>query len=197
VKLVLFDFDGTLTTKDSLNEFLKYSVGIKMYITKLIFFTPIFILYKLKLIKNDIAKQKLLSYFFKNWDEKKFKDIAKDFSLNHLDTILREDIYQKLLEYKENGNRIIVVSASLQCWLKPWCDRNEIELLATKLEFENHKVTGKFATKNCYGEEKVNRIKQYINFDNYEEIIAYGDSKGDNEMFSISTSHYKITNQWN
>jgi len=194
MKLILFDFDGTLTTKDSLNEFLKYCVGTKKYIFNLVKFTPMFILYKLKLIKNDVAKQRLLKCFFKNWDEKEFKDIAKDFSLNHLNTILREDIYQKLLKYKENGDRVIIVSASLECWLKPWCDKNGVELLSTKLEFKNFKFTGKFATKNCYAQEKVNRIKEYINLEDYEKIIAYGDSRGDNEMFNISTIHYKVKN---
>jgi len=197
MRLVLFDFDGTLTTKDSLNQFLQYAVGIKVYILKLILFSPIFILYKLKLIKNDIAKQKLISLFFKDWDEKKFKDIAKEFYLNNLDTILRDTVYQKLLEHKKNNDKIIIVSASFECWLKPWCDKNGIELLSTKIEFKNSKITGKFATKNCYGQEKVNRINQYINLHDYEEIIAYGDSRGDNEMFNISTLHYKITNRRN
>jgi HAD superfamily hydrolase (TIGR01490 family) len=195
MKLILFDFDGTLTTKDSLNEFLKYAVGLKIYFLKILLFSPIFILYKMKIIKNDKAKEMLLSLFFKKWEEKRFKEIAKKFSLEEIDKILNQNTYKKLIEYK--NHKIIIVSASIECWLKPWCDKHKIELLSTKLKFNNGVFVGKFLTKNCYGYEKVNRINQYINILEYSKIIAYGDSNGDKEMFEISDVYYMITNRRN
>jgi len=185
-KLALFDFDGTLTTKDSLNEFLKYSVGIKTYFYKLICFSPIFLGYKLGIIPNDKAKQKLLKLFFKDWDEKKFRKVALDFSTTNLKEILNHEIYNKLIDMKNDGYRIIIISASIECWLKPWCDLHEVELLATKLKFENSKLTGELSTPNCYGKEKVNRLKKHLNINEYDEIVSFGDSKGDEYMFQIS-----------
>jgi HAD superfamily phosphoserine phosphatase-like hydrolase len=192
MRLILFDFDGTLTTKDSLNEFLKFSVGKRKYFLKLFLFMPLFILYKLKLIKNNKAKEMLFSFFFKNIEEDVFKEIAKEYSLTQIDKILDYDIYNEMIKYKENEDKVIIVSASIECWLKPWCQNNNIELISTKLEFINNKFTGKFKTKNCYGMEKVNRIKEYLNINEYEEIIVYGDSAGDYEMFNISNKHFKI-----
>jgi HAD superfamily phosphoserine phosphatase-like hydrolase len=93
---------------------------------------------------------------------------------------------------KKNGYRIIVISASLECWLKPWCDLHNVELLSTKLKFKNSKVIGEFLTPNCYGKEKVNRLKNYLNIDEYDEIISFGDSKADKYIFDISDKWFLI-----
>jgi len=78
------------------------------------------------------------------------------------------------------------VSASMQSWIQPWCDKNNIELLSTQLEFKDGKVTGRFLTKNCHGKEKENRIKELLHVEDYETIYAYGDSSGDTEMLALA-----------
>ena len=184
-KLVIFDFDGTLTTKDSLNEFLRFSTSKKDYFFKMTLFLPTYLLYKVGIIKNDIAKQKLIKSFFASMDEKSFKKLAKDFS-KELRTILRNDIYSKFQKHKSDGDDVVVVSASFECWLKPWCEAEGVELLSTKLEFKDGILTGKFLNENCYGEQKVKRVKESYELDSYDEIISYGDSKGDEYIFAMS-----------
>ena len=71
--------------------------------------------------------------------------------------------------------------------------RNNLELIATRLEIKNNKLTGKFASKNCYGMEKVNRIKKNYNLDNYEVVYAYGDSMGDHQMLDLADIKYYRT----
>jgi len=186
MNLALFDFDGTLTKKDSLNEFLKYSVDTQTYLQNMLRFGPFFILWQLKFMSNSTAKQHLLKIFFKDMDKNEFEKLAKEFSLTKIDSILREDRFKILQEHKQNGDRVIIVSASLQSWLQPWCDKNKIELLCTQIEFIDGKVTGKFSTPNCHGFEKVNRIKEFLDLDIYETIYAYGDSSGDVQMLDIA-----------
>jgi len=65
MNLALFDFDGTLTSKDSLGEFLKYSVSRSKYIINMIKFIPYFIMWQTKLMPNNITKEKLFDIFFK------------------------------------------------------------------------------------------------------------------------------------
>ena len=192
MNLALFDFDGTLTTKDSLGEFIKYAVGSKKYFLGMVQFSPMFIAYKLKLIRNDIAKEKLFEQFFKDFDETKFRAIANEYSLNEIDLIRRDNIYKKFLQHIEDGDRVVIVSASMRCWLSPWADKHGVSLLCTELEFIDNKVTGKFLTKNCHGQEKVNRIKKYLSLEEYDTIYAYGDSSGDDEMLSIATKPHRI-----
>jgi len=192
MNIALFDFDGTLTTQDTLPKFIKFAVGWRVYFFKLILFSPIFLLFKLKLISNHVAKQKLISFFFKNWREEKFKQIANSFSSNKIDLILRDDIYNLFLKHIENNDKVIVVSASIECWLKPWCIKHDVDILSTKLEFKDGLVTGKFINKNCFGIEKVNRIDCFIDIKKFDKIFAYGDSSGDEQMLKIATHSHMV-----
>ncbi|OHD96375.1 MAG: haloacid dehalogenase [Sulfurimonas sp. RIFCSPHIGHO2_12_FULL_36_9] len=186
MNLALFDFDGTLTTKDSLDEFLKESGGKKKYMLNMFKFLPYFALWQLRVMPNGVAKEHLFRIFFKGMDENIFKEKARDFSLNKLDLIINQERVKLLKKHQENGDRVVIVSASMKCWLQPWCDKNSIELLSTQLEFKNGAFSGKFLTPNCHGKEKENRIKEHLNIKDYETIYAYGDSSGDKEMLLLA-----------
>lgn len=191
-KIAFFDFDGTITNKDSLFEFIRFAVGDKKFIFGLIVLSPILVLYKLKFIENYKAKQKMLSWFFKDMKTDIFLSISKEFSLNQIDKIVKKEAINKLYWHKKQKHKIVIVSASLESWLEPWCTKNGFELIATKLEF-NLYVTGNLLSKNCYGIEKVNRIKEKFNLLDYDFIYAYGDSKGDKEMLELADKkYYKI-----
>ena len=188
--LSLFDFDGTITTDDSLIKFIRFVVGDTKFIAGMVLLSPMLTAYKLKLIPNYKAKQMMLSYFFKGMSEAKFQEVANAYSLNHIDTILRPKAMEKIAWHQEQGHEVVVVSASIACWLKPWCDKNNLELIATQLEIKNGIVTGRLRTKNCYGIEKVNRVKEVYNLDKYETIYAYGDSRGDRELLELADEKF-------
>ena len=193
MSIAFFDFDGTISTKDSLVEFIKFSVGKYRYYYGLLRLSPLLVLYILKIIPNNIAKEKLLSNYFKDWDIEEFEKLAEKYSETELNHIIKPSAIEKIKWHQEQGHKVVVVSASIDSWLQKWCDYYQIELIATQLEFKNGKLTGRFATKNCYGIEKVNRIKAQFDLSKFEHIYAYGDSAGDKEMLAISTyPHYKL-----
>ena len=104
----------------------------------------------------------------------------------HIDKIVRPKAIEKINWHKNQGHKVVVVSASIECWLRPWCEKNGLELIATKLEIKDDIVTGKLLSKNCYGVEKVNRIKELYNIEKYDYIYAYGDSSGDKQMLELA-----------
>ena len=190
--LALFDFDGTITTDDSLIKFIRFVVGDTRFLCGMAILAPMLTAYKLKLIPNYKAKQMMLSYFFKGMNEKQFQTIAQEYSLKHIDTVLRPKAMEKIAWHQEQGHKIVIVSASIECWLKPWCDKNGLDLIATKLEIKEGIVTGKLLTKNCYGIEKANRVNEAYNLSDYNHIYAYGDSRGDKELLELANeSFYK------
>ena len=192
MKITFFDFDGTITTDDSLIKFIRYAVGDIKTAWGMLLLSPMLITYKLKLIPNYKAKQRMLSYFFKGMDEQLFQKVAKEYSLKQIDSILRPKAIEKISWYKEQGHKVVVVSASIECWLKPWCDKNGLDLIATKIEIKDGIVTGKLLTKNCYGIEKANRVHERYNLSDYDHIHAYGDSRGDKELLELADeSFYK------
>ena len=184
--IAAFDFDGTITTKDTLFDFIRFCCGVPGLLSGLVFLSPILFFFKLGLIRNDKAKQKLLSYFFKGFSVDKFNRKSIDYATK-IDTILRPDIADRLAYHKENGHKIIIISASVENWIRPWAERNGIsEVLGTRLETENGVLTGHFSSPNCYGAEKVNRLKAvYPDRENYI-LYAYGDSAGDKELLAFA-----------
>ena len=185
-KIALFDFDGTITTDDSLLKFIRFVVGDRRFLLGLVVLSPMLVLYKLKLIPNYKAKQYLLSWFFKGMRKVDFLKVANEYSLVHIDKILRPKAIEKINWHKNQGHKVVVVSASIECWLRPWCEKNNLELIATQLEIKDDIVTGKLLSKNCYGVEKVNRIKELYDLEIFDYIYAYGDSSGDKRMLEIS-----------
>lgn len=188
--LALFDFDGTITAKDSLAEFVKFAAGRFNYYSGLLRLSPILLSYKLKLISNSRAKERLIGHFFYDYPVDDFRRTAEHYSLEHLERIVRPKALERIKWHQRRGHKVVVVSASMECWLKGWCERHGIELIATRLEVKNNKLTGEFSTKNCHGKEKVNRIKSKYKLSEYEVIYAYGDSPGDRDMLKIAHKRY-------
>ena len=86
---------------------------------------------------------------------------------------------------------MVIVSASPENWIKPWAEKYNVEVISTKLKFDNDHLIG-IAGANCNGEEKVKRIKKIINLEDYEKVIVYGDTKGDHPMLALGNErHYK------
>jgi len=192
MNLALFDFDGTLTTKDSLSEFIQFCVGRPSYYLGLVILSPMLLLYKLKIIPNDIAKERFISHFFKDWSGKKFTQLAQEYSLTEIDKIIRPKALMELQWHQTQGHEFILVSASMQQWLQPWCNKNNIKLVSTQLEIKNDLITGKFSSKNCYGSEKVKQLHDKYDLSLYTKIYAYGDSAGDKDLLKLAHhSYYK------
>lgn len=190
--IAFFDFDGTITYKDTLFEIIKYQRGSLALYLGLIKLSPWLIALKLKIISNDTAKQKLLTHFFKDTQLVDFQNKCDAFIAQQLPRLIRQRALQQINEHLQNNTIVVVVSASAENWIEGWCKQNNIICIATKLQIREGRLTGKIEGKNCHGVEKVNRIKAHFPLDAYETISAYGDTKGDKPMLSLATfAHYK------
>lgn len=192
--IVVFDFDGTLTKKDTLLEFIKYACGVRKFYIGFLLHSPLLVMMKLHLYPNWKAKEKVFSYFFKGWEYKKFQELGNLFA-DKIDTFKRDSIVGQLSKHVNNGDYVYVISASIEDWVKPWCQRNQVNMvLGTKIEVDEHGIiTGKFSTKNCYGQEKVTRLLDIEPHRNDYYLYAYGDSRGDKEILSFADVGILVT----
>jgi hypothetical protein len=87
---------------------------------------------------------------------------------------------------------MIASSIYIKCWLEPWIKKHNADLLCTELLFEDDRFSGKFSTKNCYGDEKLSRVLEYIDIKQFDKIYAYGDSKGDDAILGIADFPYRV-----
>lgn len=186
MNLALFDFDGTITRKDSFADFLTYTFGAKYYYQAIARNSLMLTRYKLGLIDNSFAKSELFRFFFKGWEYSKFVHAASNYSKNRLSHIVKPSAHRCIEQHKHNGDSIIVVSASIKEWLIDWTNRNGLHLISTEIEVVGEQLTGSFATLNCHGEEKVRRITRHCQDKKFNRIFAYGDTKGDKPMLALA-----------
>ena len=191
-EIAFFDFDGTITTKDTLLEFIKFSKSKSHFYLGFLFHLPYLIAYKLKIISNQNAKEKILRFFFQGMPVEKFKEHCNAFSKNRLPSLIRLKAVEEIKRLKEKNILVVIVSASPENWIQNWAAENNLQLIASKLEVSNEKITGKILGKNCHGNEKVSRIIEIFDLSQYHVVAAYGDSKGDKPMLQLATfPHYK------
>jgi HAD superfamily hydrolase (TIGR01490 family) len=188
--LALFDFDGTISKKDSFIEFIKYYKGFHSFCFGFILLSPILLLYKIRLIKNWRAKKIVFSWFFKNESYKVFKSKCKCFSLTIIPQLIKPIALETIKKHIENGDKVIIISASFEDYLADWCKSMNLELLGTKIDFNKGFITGKIDGKNCYGDEKVIRLNQFLDLSLFNEIYAYGDSKSDLPLLEIANHRF-------
>lgn len=189
-KIYAFDFDGTLTVRDTLLAFIKYAKGNTHFLLGFLRYVPQLVLMKLGLYPNWRAKQQVFSYFFKGMSIDDFDRLCRRFAGDN-QQLLRPDGVKMMQHALLEGARVLVVSASIDNWVRPFFSGG-VEVLGTQVEVADGRLTGRFLTKNCYGEEKVRRIRECYPDRNEYELIAFGDSRGDKEMLDdADEAHYK------
>ena len=188
--IAFFDFDGTITTKDTLLEFIKFSKGSFRFYTGFAINSPWLIALKLKLISNQAAKERILTWVFRHSPLEDFQQTCDRFAAEIIPSLIRPKALEEITTLKEKGVPVIIVSASPENWIRPWTGPNSIDLIATRLETKNNKLTGKIQGRNCHGTEKVLRINQTFQLSDYTTVYAYGDTGGDKPMLSLATNSF-------
>ena len=195
-KIYCFDFDGTLTTSDTLLEFIKYAKGRGRFLMVFLMYSPLLVLMKLHLYPNWKAKQQIFAHLFAGMRIEKFDALCRGFA-EESQHLLRPKGITLMHESLVAGAQVFIVSASIDNWVRPFFDiRNLkcVQVLGTQIEVEDGKLTGRFKSNNCYGKEKVHRITEALkSFERSEyEIEAFGDSRGDKEMLAFADKgHFK------
>ncbi|GHV34995.1 phosphoserine phosphatase [Bacteroidia bacterium] len=193
-QIAAFDFDGTITKKDSFTEFIKFSKGKCRFYMAILIFLPLLAAMKLKMYPNWKVKQRMFSYFFKGMKLKDFDYLCEAFCKQSGD-LLRKEAVEAINQHIENGDILVIISASIENWVHFFAQKLSISIiLCTKVEMDvNNCITGHFSTKNCYGQEKVNRfLQEFPNRKSYR-LTAYGDSRGDKELLNFSDKSYYKT----
>lgn len=191
--IAIFDFDGTLTTKDTFLEFIIYVYGRKKLYYGILINSIWIILMKLNLYPNWKAKQRIFSWFFKDMPYNEFIKWGYLF-IKRIDEIINFSSIEILNKHLINNHTVYVISASIDEWVRPWCYKRGIKnIICTQVSInKSKKLTGKFLTSNCNGQEKVNRFtKLEPKRDNYT-LYAYGNSIGDKEILEFSDYSHLI-----
>lgn len=176
--LAVFDFDGTLFTKNSPLDFARFAHPGLAFWTRFLGFVPFYALFKLGAVDHVAAKARFLRVFFAGRSieelERQARAYAEERIAHHLDPFHME----RLAYHRASGHRVVVVSATFRFIIEPWCRTMGLDLVATEVETRNGKVTSRLPAGNCYGEAKIQALERtHPLAGNY--VYAYGDSHSD------------------
>lgn len=191
-KLYCFDFDGTLTYKDTMFMYLKFYNPSKFRI-QFVKHIPLFILLKMRLADAEKVKKSFIGSILKGQPQSKIEEKSKQFFEENYPKIVRENALDFIKNINRENTQSYLVTASLDIWTKPFAEKLQMNLISTQAEFKDGVFTGNFKGRNCNGSEKLLRIKSTINTDKFDKIIAFGDTSGDKEMLNwANEGHYQF-----
>jgi phosphoserine phosphatase len=181
MKITVFDFDRTLTNYDTMTAFLLFCIK-KKPIKWLLF--PFYI--SLKIVAKfgiiSIKREKEISLFILAPNEiNKFKEYCLMFT----QTIKFNQIKDCFDNEINSGNRVIVLSASPEIYLKMLFPN--IEVIGTTFSVKNNKIVS--IDRHPYGKEKLIALIE-IGINQFESF--YYDSKSDEVLLPICKKPFLI-----
>ena len=187
-----FDFDDTLAKGDSIFPFLLYAIK-RGYAPKWQLFKAAagFLRWKIQPSSGRAVKEWTLS-FIKGRTVEEMDELARDFFRDVQQNAFFEDAAPELFRLRQQGAKIVIVSASSDLYMKVLPEFLPIDaVISTTCEVSDGKYTGKIG-KNCKGGEKVQRInawlkEQGLSIDK-EHSAGYGDSPSDAPMLLLTAA---------
>ena len=191
INLALFDFDGTLCKKDSFTGFIFYALSKRHIVKQGLKILPWIQAYYLNIYPANSMRPKLYRAMFSGADAYEIQQLAQEYA-QHLMTQLDVKLYQQLLTHKNNGDEIVLVSASIDIYLAVICELLEIKLICTETEIIHNRYSGEYITPDCSCEEKKVRVLEAFDLQQYNRIYAYGNSEEDLELLSLADEQYMV-----
>jgi phosphatidylglycerophosphatase C len=182
-----FDFDGTLTQGGSVFDFLSAVSGRHSVVLASVALSPRLV--HAALAGGTVAdqtKEQLFERVLAGVDLDRATRVGSEFARRHLDRHLRPEMQSRLDWHRGRGDRVVIVSASPELYVRPAGHLLGVDgVIATRLAVsDTGTLTGRYEGPNCRGEEKLKRLRQWIEESGEppDRLWAYGNSRGDLRM---------------
>lgn len=186
MNLALFDFDGTITTREMLPDFLHYSIPKRRLQMGKLALAPLIAGYKLGLVSGSLLRAAIVRL---GYTRAPFDDYARKgqrFAEEVLPGVLRPEVMQRIRWHQLQGDQVAVVSGAFDIYLSHWCRQHGLDLICSSLEYRHGRLTGRYQGKQCVRSEKSRRVRERYDLAQYAEIYAYGDTVEDEDLLAIA-----------
>lgn len=184
--IVAFDFDGTLTVRDSFNAFLAWRDSAPRFLTGLMKLAPAALGYTVNRDRGRL-KAAAIREFLAGRTPAEVGAEAAEFCEAVWAKFMRPDALETWNAWKGRGATLVIVTASPAITVEPFARRLGADvLLGTRLKLDSMgRIAGPLAGENCRAGEKVLRLRERFGAD-VTLAAAYGDTSGDTEMIAIA-----------
>ncbi|MEA9389592.1 HAD family hydrolase [Acerihabitans sp. TG2] len=188
--LSVFDFDGTLTKRDSFVPFLLFAFGHRVFARRLVRLVIPALKYIGRRATRDELKDILIRTFLAGVEATWVEQKAADFCERYWTRLMRPSGLIAVATQVNSGAIVTICSASPAMVLKPFADRLGIRLIGTDLEVKDGVLTGRISGQNCRCAQKVERLQAVYGPLSSYHLRAWGDTRGDYEMLAAAQEPY-------
>lgn len=190
MNLALFDFDGTITTREMFPDFMRFAVTPRRLACGQVLLAPLVAGYGLGIVPGNAVRAAIVAFGFRGVAERDIKRAGEAFASDIIAGALRTDAMERIRWHQAQGDRVVVVSGSLETYLSPWCRQHGLELLCSRLQAIDGVLSGRYLGAQCVGKEKARRIRERYDLHDYAAVYAYGDTHEDDEMLALADHRY-------
>ena len=190
MNLALFDFDGTLTTKETFAPFLRHAVPSMRRAWGSAVLAPLVPMYRRGWLSGSTMRGMATRVALCGLDETMVREAGMQFVREVVPGWLRPEAVAALRAHRDAGDRVIVVSAGFELLVAPWCESEGVECLASRLEVREGRFTGRYLGPQCAGAEKVKRTREHCDISEFPTIHAWGDTPEDDALLALASRRF-------
>ena len=188
--LALFDFDGTITIKGTYPGFVRFAVRRRRKVIGGLILSPLIVGYRCRLVSDRTIRKAMSRLGFWAEEPARVRRLGERYAEEVLPNLIRPVALERITWHKARGDLVVVVSASLDVYLEPWCSALGVDVVCTQLAASDGRFTGRYSRGDCSGEAKATRIRERYVLSDYGAIYAYGDTEEDRQMLEMADRKY-------
>lgn len=188
--LALFDFDGTITTRETFPDFMRFAVPPTRLAIGKVLLAPLIAGYRMGAIPGVRVRARIVRFGMRGMAEAHYLELGRRFANEVLPGVIRAEALDRIAWHRRHGDEVVVVSGGFDAYLVHWCAAHGLALACSSLEARDGRLTGAYRGAQCVREEKVRRVRERYDLAAFDHIHAYGDTKEDLEMLRIANRRY-------
>jgi phosphatidylglycerophosphatase C len=192
-----FDFDGTVTDRDTLVPFLVLAFGRARVAATFAALVFTGLGWLLRLVTIDEFKRRVLRRLVAGVPAERLRAPVPA-QMRAIAPWLRPGALRRIEWHRAQGHLLVLVSSTLDLYLAPVAAQLGFDhLLCSRLEMARdgadvERFTGRIEGRDCTGAEKLRRLLALLGDRGSVELHAYGDSDGDRELLAAADhAHFR------
>lgn len=191
--LALFDFDGTITTHETMPAFVRATVSRSRLVVGSLLLWPLIIGYRRGLVSGSRVRAAIVRIAYTGRSSAWLQTRGAAFARDYLDRHLRPEAMRRIAWHRARGDAVLVVSGGLGEYLQPWTEAHGLDLACSELGRRGDRLTGRYAGPQCAGAEKARRVAERFDLAAFERVHAYGDTPEDEQLLAMATERFYRT----
>ena len=188
--LALFDFDGTITNRETMPDFMRAAVRSHRLWFGSVLLLPFILGYKAGLVSGTLVRTVICRFGFWRIPVHELEEHGQRFARDVLPATLRPEAMERIAWHQRRGDTVVVVSGGLDLYLSHWCQEHGIELLCSALEQRAGRFTGRYRGRQCVRDEKARLVRERFPLSQFSRVFAYGDTPEDRELLALAHEPY-------